>query len=144
AWDVDRADWRTFRVDRLDPPQVTGIRFTPRRLPAEDAAAFVRESIGALASRHAVLVTVHASAESVAERWHWRDGLEAVDERTCRVRAEVESLEWLAAMIGVLDAEFEVHEPPELAAHVRALAGRFARSIASAPGNASSLGQDSR
>jgi hypothetical protein len=29
--------------------------------------------------------------------------------------------------IGLLDADFEIHEPPELAEHVRVLAGRFTR-----------------
>src|SRR5262249_44706801 len=33
AWDVDRRDWRTFRVDRIAPHALTGPRFTPRELP---------------------------------------------------------------------------------------------------------------
>lgn len=40
AWDLDRADWRTFRLDRL-APQPGGVRFTRRPLPATDARAFV-------------------------------------------------------------------------------------------------------
>src|SRR3954454_10147567 len=40
AWDRDRADWRTFRVDRIARPQSSGVRFTPRELPTPDAAAF--------------------------------------------------------------------------------------------------------
>src|SRR5262249_6988342 len=34
AWDLDRADWRTFRADRVTPRTPTGPRFTPRPLPA--------------------------------------------------------------------------------------------------------------
>src|SRR5205814_8790205 len=45
AWDRGREDWRTFRVDRLLKPASTGVRFTPRRLPAKDAAAFVKKQI---------------------------------------------------------------------------------------------------
>ena len=30
AWDRDRRDWRTFRVDRLTGPASTGVRFAPR------------------------------------------------------------------------------------------------------------------
>src|SRR5690349_22043257 len=33
AWDVDKADWRTFRVDRMRPKTPTGPRFTARDLP---------------------------------------------------------------------------------------------------------------
>lgn len=33
AWDTDREDWRTFRVDRLSPPTPTGPRFAPRDPP---------------------------------------------------------------------------------------------------------------
>ena len=39
AWDVDRRDWRTFRVDRLASRPVAAGRFTPRPAPAEDLAA---------------------------------------------------------------------------------------------------------
>ena len=39
CWDLDRDDWRRFRVDRLDDVRPTGARFTPRPLPdAEDEA----------------------------------------------------------------------------------------------------------
>ena len=30
AWDLDRADWRTFRADRITPKVPTGPRFAPR------------------------------------------------------------------------------------------------------------------
>ncbi|CAM5685369.1 Bifunctional ligase/repressor BirA [Streptomyces glaucescens] len=33
AYDLDRADWRTFRVDRISDPFATGARFAPRELP---------------------------------------------------------------------------------------------------------------
>jgi hypothetical protein len=33
----------------------------------------------------------------------------------------------LAAYLGMLDADFEVHEPPELVEQVRALAARYQR-----------------
>ncbi|MCR1984615.1 WYL domain-containing protein, partial [Cellulosimicrobium cellulans] len=43
AWDLDRDDWRTFRVDRMVPREGTGARFSPRALPAPDVATFVVE-----------------------------------------------------------------------------------------------------
>ena len=48
GWDVRREDWRTFRLDRLDAPRLGGVRFRPRELPAENAAAFVAASIAAM------------------------------------------------------------------------------------------------
>lgn len=41
AWDLDRADWRTFRLDRVSDPTPTGVPFAPRELPAESAAAYL-------------------------------------------------------------------------------------------------------
>ena len=43
ARDLDRGDWRTFRVDRIDEPRLTGVRFVPRDPP--DAAAFVARAV---------------------------------------------------------------------------------------------------
>nr|WP_300150155.1 transcriptional regulator [Propionicimonas sp.] len=39
CWDLDRADWRKFRVDRLEDVRTTGARFTPRPLPEGDDEA---------------------------------------------------------------------------------------------------------
>lgn len=36
AWDLDRHDWRTFRVDRLRLRAPGGARFTPREVPGGD------------------------------------------------------------------------------------------------------------
>jgi predicted DNA-binding transcriptional regulator YafY len=33
AWDVDRADWRTFRLDRITNPESVGTRFEARNHP---------------------------------------------------------------------------------------------------------------
>src|SRR5947208_1475487 len=35
AWDTDRDDWRTFRVDRMEPRPPAGPRFVPRALPPD-------------------------------------------------------------------------------------------------------------
>ncbi|HYH33270.1 MAG TPA: WYL domain-containing protein, partial [Pseudonocardia sp.] len=45
AYDLHRQAWRTFRVDRIEVPQPVRHRFTPRPLPAEDTAAYLREGI---------------------------------------------------------------------------------------------------
>lgn len=41
CWDLDRDDWRTFRVDRLDDVQHTRVLFTPRPLTPEQIEEFI-------------------------------------------------------------------------------------------------------
>lgn len=48
AWDLRRSDWRTFRVDRMSRLSPTRTRFAPRRLPADDAAEYVRVAVTAV------------------------------------------------------------------------------------------------
>ncbi|MGK5557800.1 helix-turn-helix transcriptional regulator [Actinomadura kijaniata] len=130
AWDCDRRDWRTFRVDRLDEVRPTGVRVAPRELPGgEDPAGFVRRSLsGARPATRAVLL-VRAPAEEVAERFRVSpQELEPVDERTCLLRTEADSLEWTALRIAYLDIDFEVREPPELAALLGRMGARLSRS----------------
>lgn len=129
AWDVDRQDWRTFRVDRLDSLLATGVRFAPRPLPAGDAAAYVAQALAATLTRYRAVVTLHAPLAAMADRVRPSEGLlEAVDAHTCRLRTGGDSLEWLALSIGMLGVDFEVHEPPELIEYIRTLADRFRRS----------------
>jgi predicted DNA-binding transcriptional regulator YafY len=127
AWDRARAGWRTFRVDRLSRPAAMGIRFTARRLPAKDAAAYVEQSIAG-GSRYEAHVTVHASADEVAKRLPYLSGtLEPIDARRCVYRTADDDLEWLAIRIAMLAVEIEVHGPPELISHLNALARRLRR-----------------
>ena len=42
CWDLEREDWRTFRVDRLDAVQHTRVLFEPRPLTAEQTEEFFR------------------------------------------------------------------------------------------------------
>jgi predicted DNA-binding transcriptional regulator YafY len=126
AWDRGRRDWRTFRVDRLARPASTGVRFTPRRLPAKDVADYVSRNLSAAPNRYEARVTLHAPAEEVRGRVPVQWGtVERIDARTCEYRTGDDHLDWLAIRIAMLGVEFEVHEPPELIAHVRALARRL-------------------
>ena len=128
AWDRRREDWRTFRIDRLARPRASGARFIPRSLPAKDAGAYVEQSIASAPNRFEALVTLHASAEEIAARVPSGWGVLApIDERTCRYSTSGEDLRWLALRIAMLDVDFEVHEPPELLEHLRALALRLGR-----------------
>ena len=126
AWDSDRADWRTFRVDRVRPYLPVGSRFRPRELSDDDVIALVARGVPADARRYPARVIVHAPASTIAERiGPWVGSVEAVDEETCILDTGADSLEILAVYLGMLDADFTVTEPPELVAHVQALAGRY-------------------
>jgi predicted DNA-binding transcriptional regulator YafY len=128
AWDRQRDDWRTFRVDRLAEPASSGVRFTPRTLPAKDAAAYVEQSIAARPNRFEARVTVRAAADAIASRIpaYWGT-IEPIDARTSEYRTGDDDLGWLALRIAMLGVDFEVHEPPELRAHLRALALRLSQ-----------------
>jgi predicted DNA-binding transcriptional regulator YafY len=133
AWDRRRDDWRTFRVDRLDRPATTGATFTARKLPAKDAAAYVERSISGAPSRFDARVTVHASAAEIASRLppYWGT-FEPIDAHSCEYRAGDDDLGWLAMRIAMLGVDVEVHEPPELIEHLRALARRLRRATSPA------------
>jgi predicted DNA-binding transcriptional regulator YafY len=130
AWDCGREDWRTFRVDRIARVQ-PGRRFQPRELPAKDAATYVSQSLSARPNRYEARLTLHTSAEEMAKRLpRWAGPFEPLGEDRCEYRTGDDNLEWLAARIAMLGVDFEVHEPPELIAHLQALAERFTRAAA--------------
>ncbi|WP_327291805.1 helix-turn-helix transcriptional regulator [Streptomyces sp. NBC_01198] len=127
AYDVDRTDWRTFRVDRIEPKPPTGPRFTPRELP-DDAAAYVAKGVTSRAYRYQAVILLHTSAATLAEYdWTGFGTVTVHDDLSCELRTGFESLEALAMYVGMLGVEFEVKEPPELADHLRTVAARLAR-----------------
>ncbi|HEY2764484.1 MAG TPA: YafY family protein [Pseudonocardiaceae bacterium] len=133
AYDLTRHDWRSFRLDRLDRPRSTGVRFRPRELPAEDAAAFVHARIDHLPASYAVEVLVHAPAAAVRDRIGRWATLEDVDGGRCLLRMRADSLDWPAMALGAVGADFTVLAPPELLDHVQDWARRFSRATAGDP-----------
>jgi len=128
AWDCDRDDWRTFRVDRLDRLSPAGARFEPRALPNDDPAAFVAANLSGAPARYQARLTLFAPLEEVTKQSLFTgSAVEAIDERTCELRTSDDSLDWLAVRVGMVGVDFEVHEPPELVERVRELAARFER-----------------
>jgi predicted DNA-binding transcriptional regulator YafY len=128
AWDRGREDWRTFRVDRLAKPSSTGVRFAPRRLPMNDAAAYVQQSIREAPNRFEAVLTLHAAAEEIESRVpaYW-GAIAPLDGSTCLFRTGDDDLNRLALRVAMLGVDFELHEPPELTGHLRALSLRLAR-----------------
>ena len=104
----------------MDAPRTSGARFKARDLP--DAAAFVRDSLGSMPRRYEAVITVHAPVEEVAA-FARRYGGSVDDDGNLRMAGD--SLPWLAAMIALLDADFDVHAPPELVDRLRTLKSRL-------------------
>ena len=129
AWDTGRGDWRTFRVDRIEPPLgPPGARFTPRPMPADDVAAYVSQAIASAPYRYQARILIHAPAAAVARRSSPAAGrLEAVDEHSCVLHTGSNSLEELALYVAVKGFDFQVLDPPELVPVLRELSGRLAR-----------------
>jgi predicted DNA-binding transcriptional regulator YafY len=128
AWDAEREDWRTFRLDRLERPAPMGTRFAARAVPGGDPAAFVAANLRGAQYRHVARVTLHAPAEQLRARFPGMWGtFEPSTARTCEYRGSDDSLDWLALRIAGFGVDFEVHEPPELAERCRELGRRLAR-----------------
>lgn len=129
AYDVDRGDWRSFRVDRLSAPRRTGSRFEPRQLPAPDAAAFVRAGIAPAPRPLRVDAVVSAPASDVRTRvGRWAE-IEEHDEQSCRLHFSIDSPDWAMTALVMVDAEFVIEQPPELLEHVRTWAERFSKAV---------------
>lgn len=128
AWDLRRADWRTFRLDRLTDVRRAGARFTPRPLPGGDAASYVAESLGAVPRPFTGSVVAHAPAAEVGELLRWtRAEVTSVDAGSCRVALAAESEARLDATVVRLATSFPltVEDPPDLVARLDAVAERL-------------------
>ncbi|MFG1803896.1 helix-turn-helix transcriptional regulator [Micromonospora carbonacea] len=134
AWDLDRDDWRTFRVDRMSLRTPNGPRFTPRALPGGDVAAYVTgvfrgsgDPSGDWPCQGTVLLDLPAA--TVAR--YTREGLvEQITPDRCRLTLGSWSWPSLAAAIARYDADIHVVGPDELADAFAYLARRFARAAA--------------
>jgi hypothetical protein len=90
-------------------------------------AAYVSKGLGSAMWRYRARVTVHAPAEVIAVRLPPTVEVEAVDEHTCVVDVGSDTPQLLAVYLGMLDADFEVTDPPELVRGLRELADRYRR-----------------
>ncbi|GAB2865231.1 helix-turn-helix transcriptional regulator [Nocardioides pacificus] len=126
AYDRERHDWRSFRVDRITGPEVTGARFRPRELPAEDALAFVQAGIAHMSMRYVVRVRFAIDAETLGA-WVGRWGSVEAAGPGCVLTMNVDDLDWPMMVLANVRADFVVEEPAELRDRVAEAAARFAR-----------------
>ena len=139
AWDLDRDDWRTFRLDRVSPRTPTGPRFTPREVPGGDVPAFVAARFRGHPAPVAGgrwpcegTVVLHVAASEVTP-YAAEGTVEPLGPDRCRLRLGAWSWAGLAASIARAGADVEVLEPAELADAFGELARRAAAAAASFP-----------
>ncbi|MCB9564763.1 MAG: YafY family transcriptional regulator [Kofleriaceae bacterium] len=129
AWDLRRADWRTFRVDRIVALDDVGPGFTPRDLP-EDVATFVARSISQRPYRHQLRVRLDGAIDDLATRVpSWCGVLEADDDAHCVLTTGADTVEALAVQLLLAGAPFEVLDPPALVPALREVADRLSRGV---------------
>lgn len=125
AFDLERQDWRTFRVDRMTPKTPTGPRFTPRELPTPDVATYISERFKRSEWPCRGEAILQAKASDIA-RWAGRDALvEELGPNRCRLVLGAWSWISLAATLGMFEVDLEIVGPPELTAAATQLAGRY-------------------
>jgi len=133
AWDRDREDWRTFRLDRIADVFGTHVRFEARPVPGGDAAEYVRTSIRSLRAPLWLDVVLEAGLEEMRARLGgWGSGLLAAEEGRCvwplageSVAHLLSTLAWVPADIGyTLSGDRELIAEIEKAARRTAAAAR--------------------
>ncbi|MFH8977469.1 helix-turn-helix transcriptional regulator [Streptomyces sp. NPDC017890] len=133
AFDIDRAAWRTFRVDRITPKPPHGPRFVPREPPAEDLAAYVSEGVSTRAYAAHAVVRLLVPHQEAAERISPTAGvLEAEGPDSCLLRTGAGSLDFMVVHVMLLGLDFEVLEPDGLTEAVRAARDRLTRALSRA------------
>ncbi|MFF8595442.1 helix-turn-helix transcriptional regulator [Streptomyces sp. NPDC015220] len=131
AWDLDRDDWRTFRVDRVTPRPPHGPRFPPRTPPADDLAAYVSEGVSTRAyAAHAVVRLLVPRAEAVARISPSAGTLEADGPKSCVLRTGAADLDTMVVHVLMTGLPFEVLEPAELTEAIRAARDRLDAALA--------------
>ena len=130
AWDIDRDDWRTFRVDRMGLETPNGPHFTPRPLPPDpELAAQVARATRTATWRYRARIIVHASAAHVRARLPIPSEVQPLGDDRCVFEPGSDHPEMLALYVGMLDADFTVLDSPELVDALRTLRMRYQRAI---------------
>ncbi|MFC4852630.1 helix-turn-helix transcriptional regulator [Actinophytocola glycyrrhizae] len=126
AWDVDRDDWRTFRLDRMRDVAATTWRFRPREHP--DPVDYVRRSVTEAPYPYLARFRLRAEPDQVRRLVPPQVGRVEDDDREgwCVLVAGGVDLDLLAMHVARLGFEAEVLSPPELLAAARVLAARVA------------------
>src|SRR4029079_5087356 len=130
AFDRDRDDWRSLRLDRMGDVHARCSTFAARDAP--DAAAYVRRSISASPYRHVARVRYFAPEHAVAQHFSPSSvTIEAEGPDACIVTAGADDPDRMVLYFATVGADFEVLESPEVVAAVGTVADRLRRAASS-------------
>jgi predicted DNA-binding transcriptional regulator YafY len=130
AYDRDKQDWRSLRLDRMSEVRAMGSTFVAREAP--DAATYVRRSISSSPYRYVARVRFGAPESVVEQRFSAAsvtiepDGADA-----CIVTAGADDPERMVFYFATVGCDFEVLEPPEVVQAVAAATERMQRAVRS-------------
>ncbi|MGW4352562.1 helix-turn-helix transcriptional regulator [Nocardia sp. NPDC004582] len=119
--------WQALPVASMTEIRPGTRHFAARALPDSDLVAFVLREIASTGWQVHARVTVLAPAETVIARINPTVGVvEPLDDASCLLLTGADRLETIAIYLSMLMMDFRVTEPPELVAHLRTLARRYA------------------
>lgn len=129
AWDVDRGEWRTLRVDRIRGSPVTGAPFTPRPPPA-DVGRYVSEAISHAPYPHRARFLLAGSLEELKQRLPpWIGALTPEGESHTLLTVGADSAQALVCLVLLCGVDFTLLEPEELRPCLRQIAARLASAV---------------
>lgn len=135
AWDRQREDWRTFRLDRMSDVFPTRVRFDPRPMSDDDARARVEAAVRWRdRSVKARVVAELPQAELVEHLgWYGRDVV-AIDAAHCAWPLEADTVENLSMTLMWMPrgVRYRVEGPAEVLDFLAMQAERFAEASARA------------
>jgi predicted DNA-binding transcriptional regulator YafY len=128
GWDLDRADWRTFRLDRIRSLVQTRVRFPPRGLSGEESAALVARAVSHVESGYTatVLLRLPLAETQALLGWWARDAVARDPDSTAwplvsdHLAGLVTALLWIPD-----DVPYTIEASTEVLAFLRARADRF-------------------
>lgn len=125
ANDLDRADWRTYRVDRISRVRPTGARFVVTEPP--DAAALVAEGVAVRAYEQTWTVRFRAPLDEMRDDISPTIGLCRADpdDASCTLVDIGGDADWVARYIVGFEVPFEPVDAPELITELRTLGERL-------------------
>ncbi|MFE5283995.1 helix-turn-helix transcriptional regulator [Nocardia sp. NPDC056611] len=127
AYSLATHAWQALPVASMSEIRPGTRHFAARALPDSDLVAFVLREIASTGWQVHARVTVLEPAETVIARINPTVGVvEPLDDSSCLLLTGADRLETIAIYLSMLMMDFRVAEPPELVAHLRTLARRYA------------------
>jgi predicted DNA-binding transcriptional regulator YafY len=125
AHDHTREALRTFRVDRMQAVRINAKAAAVEPPDDFNAVAYIGRSLASVPWTYEISVVLDLPLEAATAQVSPRLGLLSPTEGGTRLEMRVDSLDWMARVLAGLGCSFRIEQPPELRAHIAALAARL-------------------